>query len=58
MTYEIFKSLLKKYVHDNLFIDSFADDFGHATPLGNRVITENVAQKLLKLTELKNEFTK
>ena len=55
MTYEIFKSLLKKYVYDDLFIDSFADDFGHATPLGNRVITENVAQELLKLTEL-NEW--
>ena len=55
MTYEIFKSLLKKYVYDNLFIDSFADDFGHATPFGNRVIAENVAQELLKLTEL-NEW--
>ena len=30
----------------------FADDFGHATPFGNRVIAENVAQELLKLTEL------
>ena len=58
MTYEIFKSLLKKYVYDNLFIDSFADDFGHATSFGNRVIAEDVAQGLLKLTELKNEFTK
>ena len=55
MTYEIFKSLLKKYVYDDLFIDSFADDFGHATPFGNRVIAENVAQELLKLTEL-NEW--
>ena len=55
MTYEIFKNLLKKYAHDNLFIDSFADDFGHATPFGNRVIAENVAQELLKLTEL-NEW--
>ena len=52
MPYEIFKSLLKKYVYDDLFIDSFADDFGHATPFGNRVIAENVAQELLKLTEL------
>ena len=52
MTYEIFKSLLKKYVYDDLFIDSFADDFGHATLFGNRVIAENVAQELLKLTEL------
>ena len=55
MTYEIFKSLLKKYVYDDLFIDSFADDFGHATLFGNRVIAENVAQELLKLTEL-NEW--
>ena len=55
MTYEIFKSLLKKYVYDDLFIDSFADDFGHATPFGNRVIAENVAQELLRLTEL-NEW--
>ena len=55
MTYEIFKSLLKKYVYDDLFIDTFADNFGHATPFGNRVIAENVAQELLKLTEL-NEW--
>ena len=55
MTYEIFKSPLKKNVYDDLFIDSFADDFGHATPFGNRVIAENVAQELLKLTEL-NEW--
>ncbi|MCH2389544.1 MAG: hypothetical protein MK234_02565 [Nitrospinales bacterium] len=52
MTYEIFKSLLKQYVYGDLFIDSAAKDFGHATPFGNRVITENVAQELLKLTEL------
>tara|TARA_B100000586_G_scaffold102883_1_gene73650 strand:- start:513 stop:677 length:165 start_codon:yes stop_codon:yes gene_type:complete len=52
VTYEIFKSLLKKYVYDDLFIDSFADDFGHATPFGNRVIAGNVAQELLRLTEL------
>ena len=58
MTYEIFKSLLKKYVYDDLFIDSFADDFGHATPFGNRVITENVAQELLKLTELNERIHK
>ena len=55
MTYEIFKSLLKKYVYDDLFIDSFADDFGHAAPFGNRVIAENLVQELLKLTEL-NEW--
>ena len=57
MTYETFKGVLKRHVYDDLFIDSFADDFGHATPFGNRVIAENVTQELLKLTELMNEFT-
>tara|TARA_B100001105_G_scaffold105652_1_gene84674 strand:- start:635 stop:901 length:267 start_codon:yes stop_codon:yes gene_type:complete len=50
--FEVFKSLLKQYAYDDLFIDSAAKDFGHATPFGNRVIAENVAQELLKLTEL------
>ena len=53
--FEVFKSLLKQYAYDDLFIDSAAKDFGHATPFGNRVIAENVAQELLKLTEL-NEW--
>ena len=52
MTYEIFKSLLKQYVYDDLFLNNFGTDFGHGTPFGNRVIAENVAQELLKLTEL------
>ena len=49
--YEIFMNLLKRYKYDDLFTDNFATDFGHATPLGNRVIVDNVAKKLLKLLE-------
>ena len=44
---------IKNYKY--LSIDRVAKDFGHATPFGNRVIAENVAQELLKLTEL-NEW--
>ena len=49
--YEIFMNLLKRFKYDDLFTDNFATDFGHATPLGNRVIADNVAKKLLKLLE-------
>ena len=47
--YEIFRDFLKRYKYDELFTDDFAKDFGHATPLGNRIIAGNVAQQLLKI---------
>jgi lysophospholipase L1-like esterase len=49
--YEIFQELLKHHNYDELFVDRFAEDFGHATPFGNRVIADNVARQLLKLLE-------
>ena len=51
--YEIFRDLLKRYKYDELFTDNFAKNFGHATPLGNRIIAGNVAQQLLKIIEPK-----
>ena len=39
--------------HFWLFIDKFANDFGHATPFGNRIIANNVARQLLELFESK-----
>ncbi len=47
--YEIFRDLLNRYKYDELFTDNYAKDFGHATPLGNRIIAGNVAQQLLKI---------
>ena len=49
--YENFQELLKKYSYEELFTDLFVEDFGHATPFGNRVIADNVARQLLKLLE-------
>ena len=48
-------NLLTQYDLKDLFYDSFAGDFGHATTFGNRVIAENVAQQLLKNLELQEQ---
>jgi len=53
--YEIFYDLQKKYNYDDLFIDKFANDFGHATPFGNRIIAENVARQLKKILGFQNQ---
>ena len=53
--YEIFYDLQKKYNYDDLFIDKFANDFGHATPFGNRMIAENVARQLKKILGFQNQ---
>lgn len=44
----IFKEVLKKGRFDDYFMDSFAGDFGHCTPIGNRLIAENMAYMILK----------
>lgn len=49
--YEVFVDMLKQYDYDDLFIDHVAGNFGHATPFGNRIIANNVAQQLLKYFE-------
>ena len=46
--YEIFLGLQKKYKYNELFIDKFANDFGHATTFANRIIADNVARQLKK----------
>ena len=53
--YEIFRDLLTQYKYQDLFYDGFSGDFGHATSFGNRIITNNVAQQLLKLFELQEQ---
>jgi hypothetical protein len=46
---EPFKSQLKKVKSEELFTDQFAGDFGHATKLGNKFISENVFKKIIEL---------
>lgn len=47
----IFKQMLKKHPYKYLFTDQFAGDFGHCTPLGNKLIAENVAKTIIDLTK-------
>lgn len=42
-----FRNVLQKEPFDNLFVDRFALNFGHATPKGNQLIAERIFQKLL-----------
>jgi len=44
----VFKEALKKGRFEDYFIDSFAGDFGHCTPRGNRLIAENIANVILR----------
>jgi hypothetical protein len=50
---ENFVLALERHTYDDLFIDSFGGDFGHATVLGNQIIAENLARAILNLTEKK-----
>ena len=50
---ENFKKALKQSKYEDYFIDRFAEDFGHATLKGNKLIAENVANVIL--TYLKSE---
>jgi lysophospholipase L1-like esterase len=43
-----FKDAIGKGKYDDYFMDSFAGDFGHCTPKGNRLIAENMAGVILK----------
>jgi tetratricopeptide (TPR) repeat protein len=45
---KVFKEELKKARYEDLFLDSFGGDFGHATPRGNRLIAENLAASIIK----------
>ncbi len=43
-----FREALKRYRFEELFTDRFGGDFGHATPLGNRILAENIAKTILE----------
>jgi len=45
---KIFKDALKKHPYSDLFIDSIGGDFGHCTPLGNKLLAKNIADAILK----------
>ena len=43
-----FKEALKKGNYKDYFTDMFAGDFGHCSPLGNRLIAQNAARVIIK----------
>lgn len=45
---KIFKEALRKASYKEYFIDTFAGEFGHCTPKGNRLLAENIANDILK----------
>ncbi|MBF0594966.1 MAG: tetratricopeptide repeat protein [Candidatus Omnitrophica bacterium] len=44
---QVFKKALMSKKYSVLFTDVFAGDFGHCTPLGNRLLAENIAENIL-----------
>lgn len=47
--YENFKSALEIYKDEDIFIDNFADDFGHTTKLGHKLIAKEVFKNLFPI---------
>jgi len=45
---KIFKDALKSAAYEDYFRDRFAGDFGHCTEKGNRLLAQNIADKILK----------
>jgi tetratricopeptide (TPR) repeat protein len=45
---QAFKKAMKKEGIDEYFKDMFGGDFGHATPKGNRLLAQNIANSILK----------
>ncbi len=45
-----FENAYKTHKPSDIFIDMFAGDFGHCTPLGNRLIAKNLADVILRET--------
>ncbi|HOW28699.1 MAG TPA: tetratricopeptide repeat protein [Elusimicrobiota bacterium] len=43
-----FEEALRRYKYSDIFIDSFAGDFGHCTPLGNQIIAKNVCDVIMR----------
>lgn len=44
----VFREAVAHTTYADYFVDSFAGDFGHATPRGNRLLAENIADTVLK----------
>jgi hypothetical protein len=44
---EVFRDALRRAPYDDIFVDQFAGDFGHLSREGNRLLAENVAQKIM-----------
>jgi len=45
---DYFKELVKKEGYGEYFVDSFAEDFGHCTLKGNKLIAKNVAKVIIE----------
>jgi len=44
----VFKEAVKQGKYSDYFEDIFAGDFGHGTPLGNKLLAENIANVIIK----------
>jgi tetratricopeptide (TPR) repeat protein len=44
---KIFNEAVKESSYEDYFVDRFAEDFGHCTKLGNRLLAENIAESVL-----------
>lgn len=44
---KLFKVALKQGSYEDYFVDQFAGDFGHCTPIGNYLLANNIADTLL-----------
>ena len=47
----VFREALQAHSYDDLFWDHCFGDSGHGTPLGNRILAENIATTVLSITE-------
>jgi tetratricopeptide (TPR) repeat protein len=45
---KMFKDALRNANYNDYFSDKFGGDFGHATPKGNRILAENIANVILE----------
>jgi len=52
---EAFKSALLGRPATEIFTDLFAGDFGHLTPLGNRILAENVADAITSIVGVRSK---
>ncbi len=61
---KIFSDAINNGIYEDYFLDRFAGDFGHRTPLGNRLLANNIADVLIReifskdLTETENAANK